>query len=458
MPNQVEQSLRYLTGYLKDENARLEKEYEEKKLEQNIVSVSNKFKSLGPNSTAGDARSLMFEAIQQAAASGSTESIPMIQNLYGNQLQSIELQKKERQDAALAKGLTGKGIDATALGGQGLATLYQTQAQLNPGQAFEDEQGKSYLGTRRLNPETLQWEMDKSKGMLIKPTTRAEELGERMAFEKFKHGLQMEEIWARYHAEQRMAGRPQKTPYTVEMQLPGGKKAEVPLAFDPNTGLNFVATIDAKGKVQHVPYDPTTMQLGKYENPGMEENRLLNIDIKSGKIQDFGQKGAAQSLAEILRIAGSGKVVNDLFASGKLTENVGEAMKTKMLTVNEDTKENILWEQIRQMPPGAQKENAKLAYKTLKYEINAQPLPDYVAAESKIINQVFDDAINKIGKSVKLPTLRTRIAAILQQQGGQVDPKLSTEQLVGALTDEDFKKYFNSFQNVDKIRVVNGIK
>ena len=102
MPTRVSQAIGGFAQYLHGENIRIREE--EKRQRQNLASqnIADAYLGLGPDADEEDVRRLTFQMIDDAAnLDVMQESLPLIQSLYSESLQSMQRRKVETREDAL---------------------------------------------------------------------------------------------------------------------------------------------------------------------------------------------------------------------------------------------------------------------------------------------------------------------------------------------------------------------
>lgn len=95
--------LNSLTTYLRSENEYQKKELEKEKQKISAQRIAQGFKSINSNNTENDARTLVYDLINDAASLDSLDTnIGLIDSLYKDTINSIKQAKVDRQDQALS--------------------------------------------------------------------------------------------------------------------------------------------------------------------------------------------------------------------------------------------------------------------------------------------------------------------------------------------------------------------
>jgi hypothetical protein len=145
----VAEALKGLTSYLHAENARLDIEFKEAKVDLAAQHISKRFGQLPPGATPEMMQALQFELISDAAALGGLqENLPLISGLHNSMLQTRSITEAERHDAALGEAIQSQlGIDIGQMSGTDAMAFFKTQESAKKDITYKDEQGRTFLST-----------------------------------------------------------------------------------------------------------------------------------------------------------------------------------------------------------------------------------------------------------------------------------------------------------------------
>lgn len=186
----VAEALKGLTSYLRAENARLDIEFKEQKIDLAAQNIANKFQNLPPDASPEQLQALQFELIGDAALYGALEeNLPLISGLHTSALQTRSIVEAERHDEALAEAIQDQlGFDVGQMTGKDAVELFKTYESTKRETTFKDEAGRTFL------------EITDAKGKVtfektIDPLTRAQAIDEKFQTEsnmaQLKSNLQL---------------------------------------------------------------------------------------------------------------------------------------------------------------------------------------------------------------------------------------------------------------------------
>lgn len=397
---QIPQALQFLTSYLKEENNRIKVEDKQRRLNQAMVDVSNKFSELDPNTASlKGVRDTYLNSLKMLGQEDVTEAMPLVASLYQQALGERKMYQEESEDDALREGLskvTGDTYDPR-LSGQGSLAMDQVKRSRLENLQTTDEKGYEYVQKWQLQGETWQ---------PFGPKVQTNKFGanERFSFEL--RGIKAREQFQQY--------APQLTPYQTEV---GG----YPI-FRVGTQLFFDAIDPDTKKITQTRY----IAGGDYGGMVDIMSQGTNIDTRDFKKVTDAITTNAAALANLIIESGDPKNKN-------LYDNLikGDIKNTAPETISALSNSTALLNDIASIEDATIRESAYAKLNTIQ-----QNLPTYEAHIDKVTERSKRDAIQKaitkvggVKNLTEYNELDKDMKQILQTQEGRdaVTKMLTTE-------------------------------